>query len=174
MLFYRYKCKKCGKRYVELPSNCECGEELKFICPASYDQSEMKSKNCEEIFEPKFLFWIKNLNKKFEGKVNGIDALLKEKQAEIDRLREKNTELEAKIARKKLDIILLKRDNDILSLRISSLNEIINNQRGNQKPKISEDVKDAVFYAMKKSHPDNGGKEEDFIRFKKCYEELTK
>lgn len=33
---------------------------------------------------------------------------------------------------------------------------------------------DAVFYAMKKSHPDNGGTEEDFIRFKKCYEELTR
>ena len=39
---------------------------------------------------------------------------------------------------------------------------------------VSKDTIDAVFYAMKKSHPDNGGKEEDFIRFKKCYEELTK
>lgn len=40
--------------------------------------------------------------------------------------------------------------------------------------RISKDTIDAVFYAMKKSHPDNGGKEEDFIRFKKCYEELTR
>lgn len=39
---------------------------------------------------------------------------------------------------------------------------------------VSKDTIDAVFYAMKKSHPDNGGKEKDFIRFKKCYEELTK
>ena len=39
---------------------------------------------------------------------------------------------------------------------------------------VSKDTIDAVFYAMKKSHPDNGGKEEDFIRFKKYYEELTK
>lgn len=32
---------------------------------------------------------------------------------------------------------------------------------------------EAVRYAMKKSHPDNGGSAEDFMRFKKCYEELT-
>lgn len=32
----------------------------------------------------------------------------------------------------------------------------------------------AVKYAMKKSHPDNGGNAEDFVRFKKCYEELTR
>lgn len=32
---------------------------------------------------------------------------------------------------------------------------------------------EAVKYAMKKSHPDNGGNAEDFIKFKKAYEELT-
>lgn len=35
------------------------------------------------------------------------------------------------------------------------------------------DVIDAVYYAMKKAHPDNGGKEEDFIKFKKLHDELT-
>lgn len=30
-----------------------------------------------------------------------------------------------------------------------------------------------VKYAMKHAHPDNGGNAEDFIRFQKCYEELT-
>ena len=33
---------------------------------------------------------------------------------------------------------------------------------------------DAVKYAVKKSHPDNGGKSADFIRFKKCLDELEK
>ncbi len=32
----------------------------------------------------------------------------------------------------------------------------------------------AVKYAMKHAHPDNGGNAEDFIRFQKCYEELTR
>lgn len=41
-------------------------------------------------------------------------------------------------------------------------------------PKVSQDMVDAVRYAMKKSHPDNGGNAEDFVRFKKCYEELAR
>lgn len=44
----------------------------------------------------------------------------------------------------------------------------------NQKPTVNQDVVDAVHYAMKKSHPDNGGNAEDFIRFKKCYENLNR
>lgn len=43
----------------------------------------------------------------------------------------------------------------------------------NSKPSISKDMVDAVRYAMKHAHPDNGGDTEDFIRFQKCYEELT-
>ena len=31
----------------------------------------------------------------------------------------------------------------------------------------------AVKYAMKHTHPDNGGNAEDFIKFQKVYEELT-
>lgn len=45
--------------------------------------------------------------------------------------------------------------------------------RANNTPQISKDTVDAVRYAMKRSHPDNGGSAEDFVRFKKCYEELT-
>ena len=42
------------------------------------------------------------------------------------------------------------------------------------KAKVSQDVVDAVHYAMKKSHPDNGGNAEDFMRFKRVYEEVSK
>lgn len=31
---------------------------------------------------------------------------------------------------------------------------------------------EAVKYAMNKSHPDNGGKQEDFLKFRKLYEDL--
>lgn len=44
--------------------------------------------------------------------------------------------------------------------------------RGNSK--ISPDTIQAVKYAMKHAHPDDGGNSEDFIRFQKCYEELTR
>lgn len=46
--------------------------------------------------------------------------------------------------------------------------------RASNAPHIPQDTIDAVRYAMKKSHPDNGGNAEDFVRFKKCYEELTR
>ena len=40
--------------------------------------------------------------------------------------------------------------------------------------KYDDEVKDTITYAMKKSHPDNGGCEEDFIRFNKLYEKICK
>lgn len=34
MFIYNYKCKVCGKKYIELPFECKkCGTELSFICP---------------------------------------------------------------------------------------------------------------------------------------------
>ena len=39
--------------------------------------------------------------------------------------------------------------------------------------KVSPDIKDAVHYAMVHAHPDNGGKQEDFIKFRKCYEQIN-
>lgn len=43
----------------------------------------------------------------------------------------------------------------------------------NKKRNVSQDEIDAVRYAMKHAHPDNGGNLEDFIKFKKVYEEIT-
>lgn len=45
--------------------------------------------------------------------------------------------------------------------------------RTNTTPQISKDTVDAVRYAMKRAHPDNGGNAEDFNKFRKCYEELA-
>lgn len=42
----------------------------------------------------------------------------------------------------------------------------------NQRILIPEGTLEAVKYAMNKSHPDNGGKTEDFIKFRKIYENL--
>lgn len=40
------------------------------------------------------------------------------------------------------------------------------------KEETRSDVKDAVKYAMKKSHPDNGGSADDFRKFRELYEEM--
>ena len=34
------------------------------------------------------------------------------------------------------------------------------------------DIKEAVHYAMIKAHPDNGGKQEDFVKFRNLYERV--
>lgn len=41
-----------------------------------------------------------------------------------------------------------------------------------KRSRMTADVVDAIKYAMKRSHPDNGGKEEDFIKFKKIFDDL--
>lgn len=48
------------------------------------------------------------------------------------------------------------------------------NLYGNSAQKIPQGTIEAVKYAMKKSHPDNGGNAKDFMRFQKVYEELTR
>lgn len=63
------------------------------------------------------------------------------------------------------------------NLRLQSLIGAYRNVYGNgyqNMMKTPKDTVDAVRYAMKHAHPDNGGNAEDFIRFQKCYEELTR
>ena len=40
------------------------------------------------------------------------------------------------------------------------------------KPTTS-DIKEVVHYAMIKAHPDNGGKQEDFVKFRNLYERIN-
>lgn len=47
-------------------------------------------------------------------------------------------------------------------------------QSAHSLPPIPKDTVVAIRYAMKHAHPDNGGNADDFIRFQKCYEELTR
>lgn len=42
----------------------------------------------------------------------------------------------------------------------------------NNNPDFNNDIQDAVKYAMKSAHPDNGGKSEDFQRFRRLYESM--
>lgn len=44
----------------------------------------------------------------------------------------------------------------------------------NNSPDFNDDLRDAVKYAMKYAHPDNGGKNEDFQKFRKLYESMKR
>ena len=50
--------------------------------------------------------------------------------------------------------------------------EIILAMDGYSSEIYSDSVKEAVHYALLKSHPDNGGKQEDFIKFRELYKKM--
>lgn len=175
-LFYKYKCKRCGKRYFELPVTCEnCGTELSFLCPASMWLIEpvyKRSKNCEEIHEFAFALWKSRKIREFEEKIRGLNVLLESKQDEIEELQKRKHEVDKELIESVREKRLLNKENIDLRMKIFQLNQKIMMSHCD-KPQISNDVIQAVKYAMKKSHPDNGGNAEDFMRFQKVYEELT-
>lgn len=81
------------------------------------------------------------------------------------------------------EVSLLKCQLDTANSIIKHNNEVIEGMAGNAKyyspfhsakKSVLQDEIDAVRYAMKHAHPDNGGNANDFIRFQKCYEELTR
>lgn len=81
------------------------------------------------------------------------------------------------------EVSLLKCQLDTENSIIKHNNEVIEGMARNAKfyspfqgikRNILQDEIDAVRYAMKHAHPDSGGNAEDFIRFQKCYEELTR
>ena len=57
---------------------------------------------------------------------------------------------------------------------ILSLRSQLSVYRNSNSHDYDSDVKDAIRYAMKKSHPDNGGTKEDFIKFNALYEKICK
>ena len=61
----------------------------------------------------------------------------------------------------------LKTENDLLKSEKRILELMLKNNKN-----IPSGTIDAVKYAVKKSHPDNGGNAGDFIKFKKCLDEL--
>lgn len=70
-------------------------------------------------------------------------------------------------------------ENKILKDKIRNLNGELNCYKtsriykSNSASKVlDEDIKEAIKYAMKKSHPDNNGNAEDFDKFRKLYERI--
>lgn len=65
-------------------------------------------------------------------------------------------------------------ENMRLKSLIGAYRNVYGNDFRNSTREVPQDVLQAVKYAMKHAHPDNGGNADDFIRFQKCYEELTR
>lgn len=180
-LFYKYKCKKCGKRYFELPINCDnCGTKLSFICPLSmwFEAIRKRSEYCEEIHEFFISFHKSKKTRELEEKINGLNAILSERYEEIEELNNGKKGYNEKIRNLIDEIRILNMKNselssEILHLKIAFSNKEID-ERFSSRTSIPDDTMQAVKYAMKHAHPDNGGNAEDFIKFQKCYEELTR
>lgn len=75
------------------------------------------------------------------------------------------------------EISILRRENHKLQIRVSVLRDDITALRTEnvahvQKYKESPEIKEAVKYAMKSAHPDNGGDAKDFMKFRELYNKI--
>ena len=75
------------------------------------------------------------------------------------------------------EISILRRENHKLQIRVNVLRSDITALRTEnvahvQKYKESPEVKEAVKYAMKSAHPDNGGDAKDFMKFRELYNKI--
>lgn len=84
--------------------------------------------------------------------------------AELDKKLQQKMSSEKEIYRLNYENCYLRFQNDMLKSSIDKM--------GSKSAAVSEDIKEAVKYAMIHSHPDNGGTPEDFTKFRKVYEEL--
>lgn len=70
---------------------------------------------------------------------------------------------------------LLRKNEEIQSrnMYISSLKYQLMTRTSSSSIYSSDDIKDAVKFAMIHSHPDNGGTQEDFIKYRKLYKNIS-
>lgn len=70
----------------------------------------------------------------------------------------------------------LTRENYGLKIQNVHLNSLLQERAYNKATRTvsyeNKDIVDAVKYAMKAAHPDNGGKQEDFIKFNSLYNKI--
>ena len=83
----------------------------------------------------------------------------------------KNEELESKLEQKEL--IMIAKNAHIIQLQ-QELRHLRQNYNQRSMSDQSEEIKVAIKYAMIKSHPDNGGSQDDFIKFRKLYQDVSR
>lgn len=97
-----------------------------------------------------------------------------EMEADIGDIEE---QYERKLEYAEYEISTLRRENHKLQIRVSVFRDDITALRTEnvahvQKYKESPEVKEAVKYAMKSAHPDNGGDAKDFMKFRELYNKI--
>lgn len=100
-----------------------------------------------------------------------------EMEADIGDIEDIEEQYERKLEYAEYEISTLRRENHKLQIRVSVLRDDITALRTEnvahvQKYKESPEVKEAVKYAMKSAHPDNGGDAKDFMRFRELYNKI--
>ena len=100
-----------------------------------------------------------------------------EMKADIGDIEDIEEQYERKLEYAEYEISTLRRENHKLQIRVSVLRSDITALRTEnvahvQKYKESPEVKEAVKYAMKSAHPDNGGDAKDFMKFRELYNKI--
>lgn len=100
-----------------------------------------------------------------------------EMEADIGDIEDIEEQYERKLEYAEYEISTLRRENHKLQIRVSVLRDDITALRTEnvahvQKYKESPEIKEAVKYAMKSAHPDNGGDAKDFMKFRELYNKI--
>ena len=100
-----------------------------------------------------------------------------EMEADIGDIEDIEEQYERKLEYAEYEISTLRRENHKLQIRVSVLKSDITALRTEnvahvQRYKGSPEVKEAVKYAMKSAHPDNGGDAKDFMKFRELYNKI--
>lgn len=100
-----------------------------------------------------------------------------EMEADIGDIEDIEEQYERKLEYAEYEISTLRRENHKLQICVSVLRDDITALRTEnvahvQKYKESPEVKEAVKYAMKSAHPDNGGDAKDFMKFRELYNKI--
>lgn len=106
----------------------------------------------------------------YEREIESLKASLRLNKIMLDNERRDAISISRRNSDLKMQVSMLKTENYNLMVAIKQYQVA----QGLLRPKIPPSTVEAVKYAMKKAHPDNGGSTEDFMKFKECYDELTK
>lgn len=101
-------------------------------------------------------------NRDLVEEFNRCKNQLKYAEYEISTLRRENHKLQIRVSVLRDDITALRKENVTYTQQ----------SRETSLSKKSPEVKEAVKYAMKSAHPDNGGDAKDFMKFRELYNKI--
>lgn len=101
-------------------------------------------------------------NRDLVEEFNRCKNQLKYAEYEISTLRRENHKLQIRVSVLRDDITALRKENVTYAQQ----------SRETSLSKKSPEIKEAVKYAMKSAHPDNGGDAKDFMKFRELYNKI--